>query len=80
MVYEDSIGPHGIPWVQALDPENDGWFEAHEVVDFAQAALDRWREDHKGKAVEPGTRVTVRDLRRASAVADEPRDEQPEAG
>lgn len=80
MVYEDSIGPHGIPWTQALDPDADGWFEAHEVVDYAQAALDRWREERQGKTVEPGTRVTVRDSRvkrpgSSAAVTDEPRGE-----
>lgn len=45
----------------------DGWFEAVEHVDHAQAAIDRWRSDHAdGKSVEPGTRVTVVNTRSAS--------------
>ena len=61
---EKSIGPHGIPWADALNPDNDGWFEVREEVDYAQAALDQWHKDHQGKDdVDPGTRVVVVDLR-----------------
>lgn len=63
LTYEDSIGPHGIPWRDAMDDDNDGWFEAVERVDYAQAALDQWKKDHTDKDVEPGTRVVVVDTR-----------------
>lgn len=61
--HEDSLGPHGIPWRDALDPDNDGWFEVEERVDYAQKPLDEWHDEHKGKPVEPGTRVVVVDTR-----------------
>jgi hypothetical protein len=63
IVHEESIGPHGIPWRDALNDENDGWFEAEEVTDYAQAALDRWHKEHQGKDAEPGTRLVVVDTR-----------------
>ena len=52
-------GPHGIPYRDALDDDNDGWFEVEEQVDYAQAAIDQWRKDQDGKDVEPGTRLVV---------------------
>lgn len=51
---EESVGPHGIPYEEALDPDNDGWFEVKTQVDRAQAALDKWR-DEDGKNADPGT-------------------------
>lgn len=42
---------------------NDGWFEVEERVDYAQKPLDEWHDEHKGKPVEPGTRVVVIDTR-----------------
>lgn len=63
--HEASTGPHGIPWDVALDPESDGWLEVEEVTDYAQAALDRWHENHdKAKSqAEPGVRLRVVDSR-----------------
>lgn len=79
LVHEDSIGPHGIPWAVALDPESDGWLEVVEVVDYAQAALDRWRKDRREKA-EPGARTIVVDTRRPSGAGpDDPHSEQSDA-
>lgn len=61
---ESSVGPHGIPWVDALDPENDGWFEVREQIDYAQRPLDEWQKENQGSEAEPGARVYVVDLRR----------------
>lgn len=67
MAYEDSVGPHGIPWRDALNPDLDGWFEVEETIDNAQAALDLWHKDHHGKDdVDPGTRLRVVDTRPAA--------------
>lgn len=61
--FEASVGPHGIPWRDALDPESEGWFEVEQVTDHAQAAIDRW---HKANPKpQPGTRVRVIDARRS---------------
>jgi hypothetical protein len=60
---EKSIGPHGIPWADALDPDNDGWFEVREEIDYAQKPLDEWHKEHQGKDIDPGTRVVVVDTR-----------------
>ena len=46
----------------ATDPDNDGWFEVTERVDYAQAAIDRWRESQHGKT-EPGVYPVVHDVR-----------------
>ncbi len=51
---EDSTGPHGIPYTDALDPDNDGWYEVETKVDHAQAALDQWQKGDGTKA-DPGT-------------------------
>ena len=59
--HEDSLGPHGIPWSRALDPDSDGWFEVVEVTDHAQAALDRWHKANPKPG--PGVRVRVVDAR-----------------
>lgn len=68
--YEASIGPHGIPWRVALDPESDGWLEVSEQVDYAQAAIEQWEERHKGQRT-PGARLVVRDARVSDAGGDE---------
>lgn len=62
--HEASIGPHGIPWRVALDPESDGWLEVSEQIDYAQAAIEQWEERHKGQRT-PGARLVVRDARSA---------------
>lgn len=62
---EESTGSHGIPMDLALDPDMDGWFEVVETVDYAQAELDRWHHDHKGKDTEPGVRLRVVNTRPA---------------
>jgi hypothetical protein len=61
-LYEAGLGPHGIPLRLSTDPDNDGWFEVAEHVDYAQAAVDRWRESLHGKP-EPGVFPVVRDVR-----------------
>lgn len=63
LAYEDSIGPHGIPWRVALDDEDGSWLEVEEITDHAQAAIDRWHLEHKGKDSDPGTRLVVVDTR-----------------
>jgi hypothetical protein len=63
LLLEAGTGPHGIPLRLALDPDNDGWFEVDEHVDYAQAAIERWRESSKGN-VEPGTFPVVVDVRK----------------
>lgn len=67
--HEESIGPHGIPWADALDPDNDGCFEVEEQVDYAQAPIDRWHKENQGKDVEPGVRLVVVDTRRTDQPA-----------
>jgi hypothetical protein len=62
VLYEAGNGPHGIPMRLALDPDNDGWFEVDEHVDYAQAAIDRWRESRRGHT-EPGAFPVVVDVR-----------------
>jgi hypothetical protein len=63
LLFESGTGPHGIPMRYALDPDNDGWFEVDERVDYAQAAIERWRESMHGKA-EPGAFPVVVDTRK----------------
>lgn len=63
LLYEASTGPHGVPMRDALDPDNDGWFEVDEQVDYAQAAIERWRESKRGNA-EPGMFPVVIDARK----------------
>lgn len=46
----------------ATDPDADGWYEVDERTDYAQAAVDRWRESNRGKS-EPGVFPVVVDLR-----------------
>lgn len=55
--HEDSIGPHGVPWQDALDPDSEGWYEVVEFTDHAQAALDRWHKNNPKPA--PGVRIRV---------------------
>lgn len=65
LLYEAGMGPHGVPMRHATDPDMDGWYEVDERVDYAQAAVDRWREAQHGKA-EPGifpVVVNTRDVR-----------------
>ena len=65
LLYEAGLGPHGVPMRVALDPDMDGWLEVDERVDYAQAAIDRWRESQHGKS-EPGVFpvvVNTRDVR-----------------
>jgi hypothetical protein len=57
--HERSIGPHGIRWRDALDPDNDGYFEVRERMDYAQAALDQFQKDNTSKDTEPGVRPYV---------------------
>jgi hypothetical protein len=61
LLRERADGPHGIPWDVALDPESDGWLEVDEREDFAQAALDRWRAEHRDPP--PGVLPVVVDRR-----------------
>ena len=53
------MGPHGISWKAALDPDNEGFFEVRERVDYAQAALDQYQKDNASKDAEPGVRPYV---------------------
>jgi hypothetical protein len=77
LALEDSTGPHGIPWADAMNDDNDGWFEVEEHVDYAQAAVDRWKAEHDSGDVEPGTRLFVVDTRSSSA--DESSDDEPDS-
>lgn len=63
IAYQDSIGPHGIPWRLALDDDMDGWFEVEQHTDYAQAALDRFRQDRGSSDAEPGARLFVMNTR-----------------
>jgi hypothetical protein len=62
LLYEAGMGPHGIPMHAATDPDMDGWYEVDERTDYAQAAIDRWRDSLHGKP-EPGVYPVVRDVR-----------------
>lgn len=55
---EAQTGPEGFPLDMELDPENDGWFQAEPIVNFAAAARERWIKDHD--KADPGTRIVVR--------------------
>lgn len=61
LLRETGDDPNGIPWDVALDPESDGWLEVDEKVNFAQAAVDRWRKDTKEPG--PGVVPVVVDVR-----------------
>ena len=61
---EELTGPEGFPIEQELDPDNDGWFEAHPIINQATAARERWYKDRE--KVEPGTRIVVRYTRTES--------------
>lgn len=61
-VLEDSTGAEGFPLDMEMDPDNDGWFEAVEAVNFAAAARERWQKDHP--KADPGTRIVVRYTRK----------------
>jgi hypothetical protein len=62
LLYEQGTGPHGFPMRYATDDDNDGWFEVVERTDYAQAAIDQWREGLKGRHV-PGVFPVVIDTR-----------------
>lgn len=66
--HEDGLGPHGIPWSEALDPDAEGVFEVEPVTDHAQAALDRW---HKANP-KPGPGVRARVVRSDEKTGQEP--------
>jgi hypothetical protein len=58
LLYEQSINQYGIPRRIAEDPEMDGWFEIDDkIVDFAEAAMEDYRKNHKN--VEPGAQLRV---------------------
>ena len=61
---EEQTGPEGFPLLDELDPDNDGWFEAHPIINQASAARERWYKDHE--KVDPGTRIVVRYTRTES--------------
>lgn len=63
---EDTTGPHGVPYEDAFNPDNDGWFEVRTRVDRAQAAVDKWRAED-GKNADPGTVPYVVDTRTPAA-------------
>ena len=44
-----NIGPHGIPMSEAMDPENDGAFDAVLRIDYAAKALELAQEKHKAE-------------------------------
>ena len=58
-IHEDGLCPCGCGWHRDLawNPDMDGHFEVNDqVICYARAAMERWREDHKGgEGVEPGT-------------------------
>lgn len=62
---ESSIGPHGVPMRDALDPDNDGAFTVDEEFDFAQQAIDQFRADEQSgkRKVPPGRFLVVRNTR-----------------
>ena len=66
---ELSTGPEGFELTQELDPENDGWFEAYEVVNYATAAREIWAKKHKNP--EPGSRIAVRYTKREADPTEE---------
>ena len=44
MAWKRSLGAHGIPMDEATDPKNRNKYRGHFEVDFAQAAVERRRE------------------------------------
>lgn len=68
ILHEDSLNRWGIPHREAQDPTNSGWFEVDPIVDHAEAAFEKWREENK--TTEPGVQPVVRlDLRAKKAAA-----------
>jgi len=75
LAYEAGLMPHGIPAEIALDPDNDGWFDAVPVTDHAQAAIERAQKENKDP--EPGLRYGVRYTRNdPKPTVGDPADEQ----
>lgn len=72
LFYEAGLNAMGIPTEIATDPVNEGAFEVEPVVDFAQAAIDRYR-GADGYKPEPGEALRVRML----TTSDDPADEEP---
>lgn len=64
LLFEAGTGPHGQPMRLATDPDNDGWFEVEERIDYAQAAIDRWRDSKRGNT-DPGAYPVVTYVRPA---------------
>ena len=62
LLYERGLGPHGIPMRLATDDDADGWYEVEERTDYAQAAVDQWRDSLKGRHP-PGVFPVVVDTR-----------------
>ncbi len=62
LAYEDSLNRLGFPRRLATDDDADGWYEVDDsVVDYAEAALQRWEKDNPN--AEPGTLPRVVDTR-----------------
>jgi hypothetical protein len=54
ILYEQGIGPHGIPLRLALDPETEDEYEVDdELVNYAVVAFEEWQKDHPDPL--PGT-------------------------
>lgn len=59
---EDETGQTGHALADELDPDTNGWWEAHVVVNEAVAEQQRFIKEH-GKDLEPGAFVIIRDGR-----------------
>lgn len=57
--YLDGFNSLGIPWDEALDSDNDGWFEVKPKIDYAEAAKAQWLEQNQETAKQPGLLLSV---------------------
>lgn len=56
---EESTGPNGFPKELEEDPDQDGYFTAVPVVNYASKAVQQYIKD-KGENLEPGTHFRVK--------------------
>ncbi len=58
MLDDELLGPNGYLRKLEEDPDNDGYFKAVPVVNYASKAVESWIKSN-GEKAEPGTTVRV---------------------
>jgi len=53
------LNNYGIPYAEATDPQNAGWYEVTGRIDHSVAAIEQWRVENPEQAKEPGLLLSV---------------------